>query len=179
MPFHSRCQESLEKELMVLRQELARANEKLERLDALLIARDPGNAASAHAYDGLRRQLATLASERRQHLVHLARISAALDAGVDKQGLSDLVVELRNDVGLQVTTDAQSTPEAFDRSSEFADPKQYSVLYPAYIAVNQDGQILVIKQGTLEGRQGDITSSSTARTTGDVTETDNQMGVSQ
>ncbi len=53
-------------ELQEIGQVLVDLRLSIERIDASLVVRDPGNVRSADAYDGLRKQIAVSAGDRRR-----------------------------------------------------------------------------------------------------------------
>jgi hypothetical protein len=116
------------------------------RLDALLVVRDPGSALSADAYTGLRKQIATLASDRRRALVQIAKISAA--AQQPETTLADinlLLEELRNEENLIAITD----PTKIEYYECGMDPggSTLTVTTPAYgVEINEDFKI--VRKGT-------------------------------
>lgn len=81
--------------------EMHAVRSRLDRIDAALVVRDPGNARSVEAYEGLRNQVAMSASSRRTHLVQLASFTEALQQAVDIAQLQSLVSEWSLQAGLE------------------------------------------------------------------------------
>ncbi|MCA1712159.1 MAG: hypothetical protein LC789_11195 [Actinobacteria bacterium] len=113
----------------------------LERIDAALVVRDPGNARSADAYDGLRRQVAAAAGERRRLLVQLARLGAAVDHGASVDDVRSLAEEWAAEAGLVRWTDT-TRADAFTLLGEGDGPVE--LLQPAWIDTATDS---VVREG--------------------------------
>jgi len=116
----------------------------VREINVALVVRDPGSALSAQAYEGLRRQVATAAAEKRLHLVHLARLSSSVET---ESHFSQILEELRNEVGLVEFLVFDSCPQAFILDSSVSEGSQYQVVQPGYGVINEDGSVWVIKQG--------------------------------
>jgi hypothetical protein len=96
-----------------LSQQLDTLMDKLERLDLILMIKEPETVKSADAYDGLRKRVIEAADNRRKHLADLAQIDAALHAGESPTELAMLLDDLCRRTGLQRAADT-SIPELFD-----------------------------------------------------------------
>lgn len=70
----------------------------LERLDAAVVVRDPGNAHSADAYEGLRKSILLSGKNHRSHIAHLLSLSDSLERGADlelvRNRVNDFLFEL-------------------------------------------------------------------------------------
>ena len=75
--------QSVEEGLQEIGQVLIDLQRSIERIDASLVVRDPGNVRSADAYDGLRKQIAISAGDRRRILVLLTELGEAIRALAD------------------------------------------------------------------------------------------------
>lgn len=117
---------------------------KLERIDAALVVRDPGNARSVEAYDGLRKQVAASMRERRAHLVQLMQLSDALDRDASKETLAALSEEWCLQTGLRRWTDL-GPPEFFETAE--GDGQLVEVLAPAWVDVSDPLSPVLIRQG--------------------------------
>lgn len=115
----------------------------LNRIEAALVVRDPGNARSAEAYDGLRKQVIAGANERRRMLVMLTQLNGALGAGASSADVHSLVQEWMGQAGLQPIS-APVTPEFFDITGAGTDLK---VLSPAWVDASSG---MVVTRGTAE-----------------------------
>jgi hypothetical protein len=77
----------------------------IEKIEVATIVRDPSSALSIEAYDGLRRQVITAASERMAHLVQLVNFAEAVGrAGADE--LVPLVEEWLTQADVERVPDA-------------------------------------------------------------------------
>ena len=84
----------------------------IERIDASLVVRDPGNVRSADAYDGLRKQIAVSAGDRRRLLVLLTELGEAIRRKEDHQSLQARFEEWSSQAGITVLSELNS--EHFD-----------------------------------------------------------------
>jgi hypothetical protein len=114
-----------------LRHQLTALDERLARIEDMLLLKDPGAARAAEAYDGLRRQVVAASAERTAHLVHLAQFDAALGAGEPAGALALLAADLLAQAGLERCTDPAQA-DAFDISTGDASAGLL-VVEPAYV----------------------------------------------
>ena len=87
--------------LRTLRENVAEIRQMVSSINTALIVREPGTALAADAYEGLRRQVASAASDRRAHLIELVRIQEALDNDVSIESLQRLVAGWSEQAGLR------------------------------------------------------------------------------
>jgi hypothetical protein len=114
-----------------LRDQLTALDERLARIEGMLLLKDPGAARAAEAYEGLRRQVVGATAERTAHLVHLAQFDAALTAGEPTDALARLAADLLAQAGLERCHDP-AQPGAFD--SDLPDASSdVRVVEPAYV----------------------------------------------
>lgn len=117
-----------------LHQQLSGLDERLARIEDMLLLKDPGAARAAEAYDGLRRQVMGASAERTAHLVHLAQFDAALGAGESTGSLALLAADLLAQAGLERCADPAQA-DAFD-----IDPGdrngELRVVEPAYVEIH-------------------------------------------
>lgn len=92
-----------------LEERLARIEERLERLQLLLMVREPQTGAAADAYEGLRRQVVASASERTAHLAQLARLDSEVSAGASPESVERLLRDLLAESGLEPVTQPNAT----------------------------------------------------------------------
>ena len=85
----------------------------LQRLDAAVVVRDPGNARSAEAYEGLRKQIIRSSTNHRVHIAHLLSLSDSLGRGADIELIRDRVNDFLAELGVNYFTD-YSYPELFE-----------------------------------------------------------------
>jgi len=82
------------------RQRLVNIEILLQRLEAAVVVRDPGNAHSADAYDGLRKQIIQSGKNHRIHLAHLISLSDSLQRGADLDLITDRVNDFLGELGV-------------------------------------------------------------------------------
>lgn len=119
---------------------------RLDKMETVLIIREPSSTVAAEAYDGLRKQVITALSERQAHITQLVQFAAALDAGADLARLSSMVSGWLESANVIATSDP-GAPDAdilFQTVEDLGGPVE--VLAPAYIdtSVNR-----VIRQGRI------------------------------
>jgi hypothetical protein len=87
------------------RQKLENIEILLQRLEAAVVVRDPGNAHSADAYDGLRKQIIQSGKNHRTHLAHLISLSDSLQRGADIALITDRVNDFLTELGVMRISD--------------------------------------------------------------------------
>ena len=135
-----------------LRHQLAALDERLARIEDMLLLKDPGAARAAEAYEGLRRQVVGASAERTAHLVHLARLDAALGAGEPADALGLLAADLLAQAGLERCHDP-SQAGAFDISAG-DDSGGLRVVEPAYIEAHTGRVVRRGRAGHAPARAG-------------------------
>jgi hypothetical protein len=96
-------------------------NAKVERLDATIVTRDPGNARSAEEFAGLRKTIVQASTQRRQHVSHLVSVLGDIDAGGSPELLRLRVTDFLAELGV-VEASIEQFPEAFDPIDEAEAP---------------------------------------------------------
>ena len=81
----------------------------LHRLDAAVVVRDPGNAHSADAYDGLRKQIIQSGKNHRIHVAHLLSLADSMERGADIQLVRDRVNDFLSELGVERVSDTSLT----------------------------------------------------------------------
>ena len=113
--------------------QLDQLDRRTEKMEVILMVREPSSGAAAEAYDGLRRQVVAAMTERMAHLQQLVQLDAALTAGTDTAMLGRLVRGFADQASLSRVTD----PEHPDRDLLFELVEDLGgrpeVLEPAYI----------------------------------------------
>lgn len=141
-----------------------RANQRLDelaemvaRIEAALVVRDPGNARSAEAYEGLRRTIIATGRDRRRHLAHLVAFAEAIDEGVTGDDLRRMVEQWCTEEGLERSSDT-SRPELF----RVIDPGEgaIEVVTPAWVDVSVEGPPSVVRHGQAIRRTNDSGAAS-------------------
>lgn len=105
--------------------------EQLDRIELILMLRDPGSSKAAEAYEGLRKSITAAVAERTSHLVQLSQIDAALQRGETTDSLALVVRDLMAQAGLERVSD----PARRDCYEIDGDAGQLKVLEPAYVDV--------------------------------------------
>jgi hypothetical protein len=113
-------------------------------IDAALVVRDPGNARSVDAYDGLRKQVTLAAGDRRRLLVMLSELSESLRLEQSPQEIESKAEEWMLQSGLVRLMEADSE-EAFEVVG--TDTGTLTVISPAYVDA-QSG--FIIRRGIAE-----------------------------
>jgi len=102
----------------------------LTRIDAAIVVRDPGNARSVDAYDGLRKQVTLAAGDRRRMLVMLSELAEALRLRQQIEELESKADEWMLQSNLMRVTDPASEG-AFEVVGSGTGP--IAVTVPAYV----------------------------------------------
>jgi hypothetical protein len=76
-----------------------------EKMETILMVREPGSTAAADAYEGLRKQIIGTVSERLTHLTQLVQFDAAIRNGADRGVLAKMVQGWFESSGLQTVQD--------------------------------------------------------------------------
>ncbi len=111
--------------------ELAELRMSLGKIETALVVRDPGNARSVEAYDGLRKQVASASGDRRRLLVVLTEICEAIRRGESQELLFARIQDWANQTGLSVLhAFSEDHFELVD-----GDSGELRVIEPAYVDV--------------------------------------------
>ena len=116
----------------------------LERLDASLIVRDPGNSRSAEAFDGLRKSILQSSKNRRMHVSHLLSLSDSIERGADYQLIKDRVSDFMLELGVGRSMDL-SNPDFFEISQ--GDGDFLECVEPAIVETLDDGSLSLVRLG--------------------------------
>jgi len=95
----------LEEYVNLISQQLLDAVQLLQRLDAAVVVRDPGNARSAEAFDGLRKTVLASMKARRSHIAHLLSLSDSIERGASIETIGERVSDFLNEIGLRYVND--------------------------------------------------------------------------
>jgi hypothetical protein len=74
-----------------IRESLDQLDRRVDKMETILIIREPSSVAAGDAYEGLRKQVMAALSERLAHLSQLVQLHAAVAGGADARVLSQLV----------------------------------------------------------------------------------------
>lgn len=117
---------------------------RLDRIDAALVVRDPGNARSAEAYEGLRKTVIAAGRDRRRHLAHLVMFAEAVERATSNESLAELVEQWAREEGLERSWDT-SRSDLFTRTDGAGDTLQ--VVRPAWVDAAPDRPSVLVKHG--------------------------------
>ena len=104
-----------------------------EKMELILMLHEPGSAAAADAYDGLRKQVTATVTDHIAHLAQLVQFEAAIRHGADLELLKKMVAGWCESSGLEIvgypeTLDAQFLFELVDDQGG-----ELEVIDPAYV----------------------------------------------
>jgi hypothetical protein len=74
-----------------IRESLDQLDRRVDKMETILIIREPSSVAAGDAYEGLRKQVMAAVSERLAHLSQLVQLHAAVAGGADGRVLTTLV----------------------------------------------------------------------------------------
>jgi hypothetical protein len=144
---------TIESTLKRLSDELSETNRRIRKISStskliklILTVKEPDAVRAAEAYDGLRKQVVSSASDRRAHLNHLAEIAIAVRRGSSIEDIAKRCGEWLAQADVRVVQSASTSQELsdwFETTSEEVDSSPH-FLEPAYL----DGRTgAVIKRG--------------------------------
>lgn len=113
---------------------LEQLDRRMDRIETIVMVREPQTPVAAEAYEGLRKQVVNSASSRMAHLSQLMQWHAAIVQNAAPQDLTEMLGSWFQQAGLQLVTDAD-LPEP-ERYFEFIDDRTggpVEVLEPAYV----------------------------------------------
>jgi hypothetical protein len=116
----------------------------LQRLEAAVVVRDLGNAHSADAYDGLRKQIIQSGKNHRMHVAHLLSLADSMERGADLQLVRDRVNDFLNELGVERFSDI-SLVELFEVTE--GEGSALECIEPAIIEKLDNGGISPIRLG--------------------------------
>jgi hypothetical protein len=94
----------IDSRLEKLQRELSETRELVRRLEVALVVRDPGNALSAQAYEGLRKTVVLSATERRSHASHLIQLLEAAQRGATLETMTHRIFDFLGEIGIHETS---------------------------------------------------------------------------
>ena len=123
---------------------LDRIEALLNRLDAAVVVRDPGNARSAEAFDGLRKLMIQSGTSRRSHVAHLLSLADSIEREAPMELIRDRVNDFLLELGISRSTDV-SCPEFFEVVEGEGDG--FKCLVPAVVERLEDGRVNLVRHG--------------------------------
>jgi hypothetical protein len=119
---------------------------RLDKMETVLIIREPSSTVAADAYDGLRKQVVTALSERQAHVTQLVQFASAIEAGAELSTLTAMVRGWLESANVLTMADCRTTDAdvLFQVVEDLGGPVE--VLSPAYID-STSGR--VIRQGRI------------------------------
>jgi hypothetical protein len=147
MTMRQQLQETLDRVCNLLDQ----LDRRTEKMETILMVREPASTAAADAYEGLRKQVVSTSTERLTHLAQLVQLDAALSHGADADALGRMVREWAEQASVVTVTDpgAPNGDLLFVMVEDLGGPVE--VLEPAYM----DGVTgRVIRQGQIRRTAG-------------------------
>jgi hypothetical protein len=127
---------------------------RAEKMEVILMVREPSSGAAAEAYEGLRKQVVTAVTERLAHLSQLVQLDAALFAGSSTESVAKLVRGWLEQASLAQVSDPNHPDRdmLFEMLEDLGGDVQ--VLEPAYVDT-ATGR--VIRRGSARrGQAGEI-----------------------
>lgn len=125
--------EALESTIEAVSETLDQLDRRSERMEVVLMVREPGSAVAADAYEGLRRQVVAAVEERFAHLAQLVQFDAAIRNGADLTVLNKMVTGWCEAANLALITDPAhpQAEELYEVVEDNGGP--LTVVDPAYV----------------------------------------------
>lgn len=123
---------------------LDRIEALLNRLDAAVVVRDPGNARSAEAFDGLRKLMIQSGTSRRSHVAHLLSLADSIERGAPMELIRDRVNDFLLELGVLRSMDV-SRPEFFEVVE--GEGNGFECVMPAVVERLEDGRVNLVRHG--------------------------------
>lgn len=135
--------------------QLQEIRDLLLKLDAAVVVRDLGNARSADAYEGLRKQLNLAVKSHRSHVGHLVSLSDSLDRNADVELIRDRVNDFLQELGIKTIRDY--VPHLFDVVETIDGTEDgYEIIEPAIAEELEVGGPSPIRLGKVRKINGPI-----------------------
>jgi hypothetical protein len=125
-------------------EQLNRIELLLERLDAAVVVREPGNARSAEMFDGLRKQVIQSGKNHRTHVAHLLSLVNAIDKGADVTLIRERLGDFLNELGIEQSSDT-SRVDFFDVVE--GDGPMLECIEPAVVERIDGSQLVLVRAG--------------------------------
>jgi len=125
-------------------QQLNKIELMLERLDAAFVVREPGNARSAEAFDGLRKQIIQSGKNHRSHVAHLLSLADDIEKGASVSFIKNRLGDFLNELGIERSSDT-SRIDFFDVVE--GDGPSLECIEPAVIERIDGGHLVLQRAG--------------------------------
>lgn len=126
---------------------LAQIEALLQRLDAAVVVRDPGNARAAEQFEGLRKQIALAAKNHRAHVGHLLSLSDSAKKGASAELLGERVDDFLAELGVMRVSE-YTYPELFEVVETVdGDADKTEILEPAVVERMDSGEVNRLRLG--------------------------------
>lgn len=137
---------SLESLIRELTDRLDKMERRSEKMELILMVREPGSTAAADAYDGLRKQIIAGVTDRLAHLTQLVQFDAAVRNQASPKILSSMVQGWLDASGLAIVTDSEHGQRdlLFEVVENLGGPPE--VLEPSYVDAQSNR---VIRRGKI------------------------------
>lgn len=114
--------------------QLDQLDRRAEKMEVILMVREPAAGVAAEAYDGLRKQVVAAVTERMAHLTQLVQLDATLTAGADADTVGKMVRGFVEQASLERVTDAEHPDRnmLFEMVEDLGGGR-HEVLEPAYV----------------------------------------------
>ncbi len=137
--------------------------QRIERVDAMLVVREPGTAYAAEAYEGLRKSVQFASQQQRIHLSTLISLLDDIAAGATLETVTLRIRDRLSESGVTEVSDPEALPEAFGEIDSSRETR------PAWVLVSTDDRVNVIRPGTRYPRhaavsEGEVEASTWADT---------------
>lgn len=129
---------------MRVKRQLEEVRRLLDKLEAAIVVRDPGNARSAEVFDGLRRTIIQSGKSHRSHIAHLLALQESLDRGAELELIRNRVADFLRELGIEKISNPEFR-EAFDVVGGSGDGIE--MIEPAIVEHMSDGSITIFQQG--------------------------------
>lgn len=116
----------------------------LNKLDAAVVVRDPGNARSAEVFEGLRRTILQSGKSHRSHVAHLLALQESLERGATLDLIKNRVSDFLRELGVEKLTSLEIR-ENFEIVGGIGDGLE--LVEPAIVERFSDGSFSVIQLG--------------------------------
>jgi hypothetical protein len=116
----------------------------VQRLDAAVVVRDPGNARSAEVFDGLRRTIIQSGKSHRSHVAHLLALQESLDRGANLELIRNRVGDFLRELGVEKFTNLEFR-DAFEIIGGSGEGLE--LVEPAIVERPSEGPLSVIQFG--------------------------------